>query len=43
MKKVTTQYKVSIADINYGCHMGNDKALTIFHEARIGFFGAFWI
>ena len=37
MKKVTTKYKVSIADINYGGHMGNDKALSIFHEARIGF------
>ena len=37
MKRVTTQYKVSIADINYGGHMGNDKALSIFHEARMGF------
>jgi len=37
MKKVTTHYKVSIADINYGGHMGNDKALTIFNEARINF------
>ena len=37
MKKVTTQYKLCIADINYGGHMGNDKALTIFNEARINF------
>jgi len=37
MKKVTTHYKVSIVDINYGGHMGNDKALTIFNEARINF------
>ena len=37
MKKISTHYKVSIADINYGGHMGNDKALSIFHNARINF------
>ena len=28
-------YKVRVGDINYGGHMGNDKALLIFHDARI--------
>ena len=31
------QYKVGIGDINYGGHLGNDKALLIFHDARIQF------
>ncbi|HAG17424.1 MAG TPA: esterase [Bacteroidales bacterium] len=29
------KYKVGIGDINYGGHLGNDKALIIFHDARI--------
>lgn len=31
------KYKVAISDINYGGHMGNDRSLTLFHEARIAF------
>ena len=30
-------YKVRVGDINYGGHMGNDKALLLFHDARILF------
>lgn len=30
-------YKVRVGDINYGGHMSNDRALLIFHEARIDF------
>lgn len=30
-------YKVRVGDINYGGHMGNDKALLLFHDARIHF------
>ncbi len=32
------QYRVTISDINYGGHMGNDRSLSLFHEARIAFF-----
>jgi acyl-CoA thioesterase FadM len=32
-------YKVRVGDINYGGHMGNDKALLLFHDARIHFLG----
>lgn len=28
-------YTVTIGDINYGRHLGNDRALVIFQEARI--------
>lgn len=28
-------YKVSVSDINYGGHMGNDRALVVFHDARL--------
>ncbi|MCK5781608.1 MAG: acyl-CoA thioesterase [Flavobacteriales bacterium] len=37
MKKVKSEYKIGIGDINYGGHMGNDKALLVFHNARISF------
>jgi len=37
MKKVLSEYQVGIGDINYGGHMGNDKALQVFHDARINF------
>jgi acyl-CoA thioester hydrolase len=37
MKKILSEYKVGIGDINYGGHMGNDKALQVFHDARINF------
>ena len=30
---------IRIGDINYGGHMGNDKALLLFHDARINFLG----
>jgi acyl-CoA thioester hydrolase len=30
-------YEVRIGDINYGGHMGNDKSLLLFHDARIAF------
>ena len=30
-------YKIRVGDINYGGHMGNDKALLLFHDARIYF------
>ena len=30
-------YKVRVGDINYGGHMGNDRALLLFHDARIDF------
>jgi len=30
-------YKVRVGDINYGGHMGNDRALLLFHDARIYF------
>lgn len=39
MSKVNfiAKYTVGIGDINYGGHLGNDKALIIFHDARIKF------
>ncbi len=37
MKKILSEYQVGIGDINYGGHMGNDKALQVFHDARIIF------
>ena len=33
----TSEYKVTIGDINYGGHMGNDKALLVFQDARLNF------
>lgn len=33
-------YKVAISDINYGGHMGNDRSLALFHEARIAYFNS---
>lgn len=32
-----TELQVKISDINYGGHMGNDKALLFFQDARIQF------
>ena len=37
----STQIQVRITDINYGGHVGNDKILTIIHEARIQFLKSF--
>jgi acyl-CoA thioester hydrolase len=30
-------YRIAISDINYGGHMGNDRSLSLFHEARIAY------
>ena len=30
-------YIVRVGDINYGGHMGNDKSLLLFHDARLNF------
>jgi acyl-CoA thioester hydrolase len=30
-------FEIRVGDINYGGHMGNDKALLVFHDARIRF------
>ncbi|MBN1999556.1 acyl-CoA thioesterase [candidate division KSB1 bacterium] len=38
MRKFKTTIVVRIDDINYGGHMGNDRYLTFFHEARLRFF-----
>ena len=32
-------YTIRVGDINYGGHMGNDKSLLLFHDARIHFLG----
>ena len=34
------QIEIRIGDINYGGHMGNDKALLVFHDARIRYLEA---
>lgn len=36
-KKYAGTYQVRVGDINYGGHMGNDKALLLFHDARLYF------
>lgn len=36
-KDYAGSFTVRIGDINYGGHMGNDKALLLFHDARIRF------
>jgi acyl-CoA thioester hydrolase len=36
-ERYSAQYRVTIGDINYGGHLGNDKALIIFQDARIQF------
>lgn len=33
----SADFTVRIGEINYGGHMGNDKSLMIFHDARISF------
>ena len=37
----TAPYTVTIGDINYGRHLGNDRALVIFQEARIRYLESF--
>jgi acyl-CoA thioesterase FadM len=31
------RYAVRVGDINYGGHMGNDKYLLLFHDARLAY------
>ena len=31
------RYPVRVGDINYGGHLGNDKYLLLFHDARLAF------
>lgn len=33
-------YKVTISDINYGGHMGNERALILFQQVRIDFYNS---
>jgi acyl-CoA thioester hydrolase len=35
------RYPVRVGDINYGGHMGNDKYLLLFHDARLAFLASF--
>ncbi len=35
--KNIARIEIRVGDINYGGHMGNDKALLVFHDARIAF------
>jgi acyl-CoA thioester hydrolase len=37
IKEAVARVEVRVGDINYGGHMGNDKALLVFHDARIKF------
>jgi len=37
----TTEIAVRITDVNYGNHLGNDKVLSICHEARVQLFKHF--
>lgn len=34
----TTKLRVHVEHLNYGAHVGNDKFLSLIHEARIQFF-----
>lgn len=40
-KENIATFEVRIGDINYGGHLGNDKALLLFHDARIRFLQSF--
>lgn len=37
LTKDIARIAIRVGDINYGGHMGNDKALLVFHDARISF------
>jgi acyl-CoA thioesterase FadM len=37
----STDIPVRITDINYGGHLGNDKVLSVLHEARVRFLKSF--
>lgn len=39
--KFSTVIEVHIGDVNYGGHMGNDKYLSIFQEARLRYLNQF--
>ena len=36
-KENVASYEVRVGDIYYGYHMGNDKAMLVFHDARLKF------
>lgn len=36
----TTSFQVRVSDLNYGAHLGNDRVLTLFHEARVRWLGS---
>lgn len=36
-KAYSAEYVVTIGDINYGGHLGNERSLLIFHDARYRF------
>jgi len=40
-KSFAGTYTIRVGDINYGGHMGNDKALLLFHDARLHFLGQY--
>lgn len=40
MSPFTSRYTVTIGDINYGGHLGNDRALVVFQDARLHFLGS---
>lgn len=39
--KFSTMIEVHIGDVNYGGHLGNDKYLSIFQEARLRYLNQF--
>ncbi|OQX95983.1 hypothetical protein B6I21_02655 [candidate division KSB1 bacterium 4572_119] len=39
--RFSTEMEVSIGDINYGGHLGNDKFLVLFQEARLRYLDQF--
>ena len=36
----TTSIPIRITDLNYGGHVGNDKILSLLHEARVQYLGS---
>ncbi len=39
--KFFTEIEVRVSDLNYGGHVGNDRYLTFFHDARIRYLSEF--
>lgn len=35
-----TRFTVRVSDVNYGAHLGNDRVLALFHEARVRWLAA---